>query len=139
MAYKEITRDQFSPEANRLNFAQIIADFGNKQVIDTTLNITTYADGAKLALPIGKLKLSAFATDVRTAEGSAVTADIGVTGSLTLWHNDLDLNATGITASSGAETQIDNSAGDVFITIKPTTDLDKAKLHLSFTCKVIDK
>lgn len=139
MAYKDITRDQFVPKADQLNFIQIVVDFSKKLPVDQTLNITTYTDGAKIALPVQKMKISAWATDVRTAEGTAATADIGITGALTQWHDDLDINAVAVTASLGAELSVDNSAGDKFITIKPSVDLDTAKLHLSFTYKVIDK
>ena len=142
MSYKDITRDQFNPRADVVNFVQNVVDFSatsSSAGRDTTINITTYTDGGKIALPIGKFKLSAFATDVRTAVGSAATANIGITGSLTLWHSALDINATGITASSGAETLVDNSAGDVFITIKPSVSVSTGKIHISFSCKVMDK
>lgn len=139
MAYKEITRDQFNPKADQVNFVILITDFSKASPIDQTLNITTYSDGAKLALPLAKIRMSNFRTNVLTAEGAAVTADIGVTGALTQWHNDLDLNATGLTSSSGAEIELDNTAGDKFITIKPTTNLDAAKLQLSFDIRVVDR
>lgn len=139
MGTKEIRINAFNPIAGVVNVDQIVVDFTYKKQSDNIDNNIANGDTALITLPIGKVRIEKFVTKVRTAEGAATTADIGYTGSANYFHNDLDINAVAETASAANPVEIDNTAGDKYITITPSAAVDAAKMLLLVHMVIVDR
>ena len=139
MANKNIRINAFNPIAGVVNVDQVVVDFTYKKQTDNIDNSLGSSDVGLIDLPIGVVRIEKFVTKVRTAEGAATTADIGYTGAANYFHNDLDINAIAETASSAAVIEIDNTAGDKFITITPSAAVDAAKMLLLVHMVIVDR
>lgn len=136
---KEIRKNAFNPNSGVLNVDQVQVDFSYK---NTEFNLDfslASGDTGKISLPKAKVRIEGLVTQVKTAEGSAATVDVGYTGSAAYFHNDLDVNALAETASSAAVVEIDNTAGDKYITILANAALANAKLLIIVKEIIIDR
>lgn len=136
---KEIRKNAFNPITGVVNVDQIQVDFSYR---NTEFNLDfslASGDTGKISLPKAKIRLSGLVTQVKTVEGSAAPVDIGHTDSAAYFHNDLDVNVLAETASSAADVEIDNTAGDKFITILANAALANAKLLIIVKEIVIDR
>jgi len=117
---------------DRVSVVEIDLDFAKIATARAAASATALAATDTLVigtLPKGAQVLSAAVTVVR-AEGAAGTIDLGITGSLTLWGNDVDLNAavgTTVGAAGAAYAAADTS---ILMTIN-TNAINVARVKVS--------
>jgi len=136
---KDIRKNAFNPIASVINVDQVQVDFSYKnQEFNLDFSLAS-GDTGRITLPVGKIRIKGLTTQVKTAEGSAATIDVGYTGSAAYFHNDLDVNAVAETISSAAVIEIDNSANDKYLTILANAALANAKLLLLVEEILVDR
>jgi len=139
MANKNIRINAFNPVSGLVNVDQVVVDFTYKKSTDNIDNSLGSSDVGIIELPKAVVRIEKFVSKVRTAEGAATTADIGYTGSAAYFHNDLDINAVAETTSAANPVEIDNTAGDKYITITPSAAVDAAKMLLLVHMVIVDR
>lgn len=136
---KDIRKNAFNPIAGVINVDQVQVDFSYK---NTEFNLDfslASGDTGRISLPKAKVRIKGLTTQVKTKEGSAATIDVGYTGSAAYFHNDLDVNAVAETISNAAVVEIDNTAGDKYLTILANAALANAKLLIIVEEIIIDR
>jgi hypothetical protein len=118
--------------ANRVSVVEIDLDFRAIAAARAAASATALAATDTLViavLPKGSLILGGGATLVR-AEGAAGTVDLGITGSLTLFASNFNLNGTVGATSAGTTPAYLTADTNVVMTID-TNNIDVARIKVS--------
>lgn len=118
--------------ANRVAVVEIDLDFAKIAAARAAASATALAATDTLViatLPKGSLILGGGATLVR-AEGASGTVDLGITGSLTLFASNFNLNGTVGATSAGTTAAYLTADTDVVMTID-TNNIDAARIKVS--------
>lgn len=117
---------------DRVSVVEIDLDFAKIAAARSAASAAALA--ATDTLVIGTLPKGAYAVaaavTVARAEGAAGTIDLGITGSLTLWGNDVDLNAAVGTTVGGAGAAYATADTPILMTIN-TNAIDAARVKVS--------
>jgi hypothetical protein len=117
---------------DRVSVLEIDLDFAKIAAARSAASAAALA--ATDTLVIGKLPKGAYAiagaVTVVRAEGAAGTIDVGITGSLTLFGNDVSLNAAVGTTVGGAGAAYATADTDIIMTIN-TNDINAARAKVS--------
>lgn len=118
---------------NRVSVVEIDLDFAKIAAARTAAGATALAATDTLVvavLPKGSLILGGSSTLVR-AEGGVATVDFGITGTLTLFNSNFDLNGTvGATAASTPTATYLTADTNVVMTVD-SNNVDAARVKLS--------
>ncbi len=117
---------------NRVSVIEIDLDFAKIAAARTAAGATALAATDTLVvgvLPKGSLILGGSSTLVR-AEGAAGTVDFGITGTLTLFNSNFDLNGT-VGATAGSTTPSYLTADTNVVMTIDTNNIDAARVKLS--------
>lgn len=119
---------------NRVSVIEIDLDFAKIAAARSAAGATALAAADTLVvavLPKGSLILGGGATLVR-AEGGTATVDFGITGSLTLFNSNFDLNTTvGTTAASTTPAYLTADTNVVMTIDNNNTDAARVKLSIA--------
>jgi hypothetical protein len=117
---------------DRVSVVEIDLDFAKIAAARTAAGATALAATDTLVigvLPKGALILGGGATLVR-AEGAAGTIDLGITGTLTLFNSNFDLNGT-VGATAAATTPAYLTADTNVVMTIDTNSIDAARVKVS--------
>lgn len=117
---------------NRVSVIEVDLDFAKIAAARTAAGATALAATDTLVvavLPKGSLILGGCSTLVR-AEGAAGTVDFGITGTLTLFNSNFDLNGT-VGATAGSTTPSYLTADTNVVMTIDSNNIDAARVKLS--------
>ena len=120
-----------STYTNRFTVVEIDLDFAKIAAARSAAGVAALASTDTLVLctlPKGSLILGGGATLIR-AEGASGTVDLGITGTLTLFGSNFDLNGTVGATSSGTTPAYLTADTNVVMTID-TSNIDAARIKV---------
>jgi hypothetical protein len=121
-----------APYVNRVTVFEIVVDFAKIAAARTAAGVAALAATDTLVLgviPKGALILGGGATLI-TAEGATATADLGITGSLTLFASTFNLNATALTTSAATTPAYTTANTNIVMTVN-SNNVDIASMKVS--------